>query len=188
MPQGPFPTLETERLSLRQFHIQDARRVQQLAGAPELAKSTFLPHPYKNGIAERWIMSLIDDFRNDRVVNFAMELKASGELIGSIGIVLEMQHNRGDLGYWVGMPYWGSGYCTEAGHAVVRYGFEDLKLNRLAAPHFANNPASGRVLQKLGMMHEGTRKQHYYRFGEYLDAELYGLVREDYFKTRTKIG
>ncbi|MFK7845707.1 MAG: GNAT family N-acetyltransferase [Rhodothermales bacterium] len=182
MPDGTFPTLETKRLVLRQFHIQDARRVQRLAGSEELARSTFLPHPYKNGIAERWILSLMDDFKKDRIVNFAIVLKETDELIGSIGIVLEMAHNRGDLGYWVGMPYWGCGYCTEAGHAVLKYGFDVMALNRIAAPHFSSNPASGRVLQKLGMQHEGTRRQHYYRFGKYEDAEVYGLLKEEYAK------
>ena len=180
MPEGKFPRLETDRLVLRQFHIQDAKRVQKLAGEPEMAASTFLPHPYKDGIAERWILSLVDDFKNDRLVNFAIDLKSSGLLIGSIGLVLEMPHNRGDLGYWVGMPYWGQGLCTEAGHAVLKYGFNVLGLNRIAAPHFSSNPASGRVLQKLGMSHEGMRRQHYLRFGKYEDAEMYGLLKEDY--------
>ena len=180
MPAGRFPNLETQRLILRQFHIQDAKRVQKLAGEPEMAASTFLPHPYKDGIAERWILSLVDDYKKDRIVNFAIDLKETGVLIGSIGLVLDMQHNRGDLGYWVGMPFWGSGYCTEAGRAVLKYGFEGLGLNRIAAPHFSSNPASGRVLQKLGMRHEGTRRQHYLRFGKYEDAEVYGLLKEGF--------
>lgn len=124
----------------------------------------------------------MDDFKKDRIVNFAIVLKETDELIGSIGIVLEMAHNRGDLGYWVGMPYWGCGYCTEAGHAVLKYGFDVMELNRIAAPHFSSNPASGRVLQKLGMQFEGTRRQHYYRFGKYEDADVYGLLREEYAK------
>lgn len=180
MPLDKFPRLETERLVLRQFHINDARRVQRLAGEWAVAKSTFIPHPYKNGIAERWILGLIEDYKKDRVVNFAIEVKSTGELIGSIGLVLEMAHNRGDLGYWVGVPYWGKGYCTEAGRAILAYGFGVLDLNRIAAPHFSSNPASGRVLQKLGMKHEGTRRQHYLHFGKFEDAELYGLLREEY--------
>ncbi len=180
MPSDNFPRLETERLVLRQFHISDARRVQTLAGEWELARTTFLPHPYKNGIAERWILSLIDDYKKDRIVNFAVDLKETGALIASVGLVLEMAHNRGDLGYWIGMPYWGNGYCTEAGRAVLEYGFNQLELNRIAAPHFSSNPASGRVLQKLGMQHEGTRRQHYFRFGKYEDAEVYGILRSEF--------
>ncbi len=180
MPTGSFPRLETERLILRQFHINDAIRVQEFAGTLELARSTFLPYPYKDGVAERWILSLMDDYKQDRITNFAVELKETNQLIGSIGLVLEMTHNRGDLGYWIGLPYWGCGYCTEAGRAVIAYGFNDLKLNRISAPHFSSNPASGRVLQKLGMQHEGTHRQYYYRFGKYEDAEVYGLLREEY--------
>lgn len=180
MPEGAFPKLETERLILRQFSIQDAKRVQHLAGAEELARSTFLPHPYKDGIAERWILSLIDEYKKDRIVNFAVDLKETNTLIGSIGIQLEIGHSRGELGFWMGLPYWGQGYCTEAGQAVLQYGFNDLMLNRIGASQFSSNPASGRVLQKLGMNHEGTQRQFYFRFGKYEDAEVYGLLREEY--------
>ena len=160
--------------------MNDAADVQRLAGTRELARSTFLPHPYKDGEAEMWIMSQYEDYKHQRMVNFAIVLKEANVLIGSVGLELEMAHLRAQLGYWVGLPYWNKGYCTEAAKEVVMYGFERLHLNRIYAPHFKSNPASGKVLKKIGMLHEGTQRQHYLRFGQFEDAELYGLMREEY--------
>jgi len=176
----PFPELRTERLVLRQFHIRDAGRVRELASARELAVGTFLPHPYKEGMAERWILSLIDDYEKDRMINFAIDLAGNGLLIGSMGIVLDLTHNHGQLGYWIGLPFWNKGYCSEAAQAVLAFGFGVVGLNRIWAPHFKSNPASGRVLQKIGMQYEGCQRQQFRRFGRYEDAELYGIVRGDF--------
>ena len=77
------------------------------------------------------------------------------------------------------MPYWGRGYATEAARAVVRYGFDTLALERIAARAFCRNPASSRVLRKIGMRHEGTQRKALPKYGELLDTELYAILRED---------
>lgn len=177
-----FPELKTERLLLRRFRIQDAARVKELASVKELAVSTLLPHPYKKGMAERWIMSQMDDYKNDRMINFAIVLLEEDVLIGSIGLELVMAHRHGQLGYWIGLPYWNRGVCTEAAQALVAYGFEELGLNRIWAPHFKSNPASGRVLEKIGMQYEGCQRQQYFRFGQYEDVNHYGILRSEYEK------
>lgn len=178
-----YPILDTDRLQLRQFELSDARETRELAGPQEMAKTTFLPHPYKDGEAERWIMSQYEDFKHNRMVNFAIELKETGALIGSIGLQLELLHQRAQLGFWVGMPYWNKGYCTEAAREVITFGFDKLRLNRIYAIHFGTNPASGRVLKKIGMSHEGTQKQHFIRFGQVEDAEMYGMMKSCYRAT-----
>ena len=175
-----YPQLATKRLKLRQFQLGDAPTVKKLAGARELAVSTFLPHPYKEGEAEIWIMNQYEEFKHNRLVNFAIELKDSGTLIGSMGLQLEINHRRAQLGFWIGLPYWNKGYCTEAGLKVIAYGFNQLSLNRIYALHFASNPASGKVLGKIGMVYEGSQKQHHVRFGRFEDAELYGLLKADF--------
>ena len=172
-----FPRLQTERLLLRQFHMRDAGRVTELAGARELAVTTFLPHPYKNGMAERWILSQIGDYEAERLVNFAILVRESETLIGSIGLELDPGNERAQLGYWIGLPYWNKGYCTEAAQAVVDYGFENLGLRRIHAPVFKSNPASMRVLEKIGMEYEGCQRSHYKHFGKWEDLVLYGMVR-----------
>jgi [ribosomal protein S5]-alanine N-acetyltransferase len=84
------------------------------------------------------------------------------------------------MGYWIGKQYWGHGYCTEAAGAVVKYGFDVLRLNRLYAIHFTRNPASGRVMQKISMKHEGHLRQDQKRWGKFEDLEIYGILKSEF--------
>jgi ribosomal-protein-alanine N-acetyltransferase len=175
------PTLQTERLVLREFELEDAPDVRRLAGEPEIARMTLLiPHPYEEGMAEAWISSQRPAYEAGEHVNFAVTLRGEGTLVGSITLGLNPRDDNGELGYWIGVPYWGRGYCTEAAREVVRYGFEDLGLHRIHASHFGSNPASGRVMQKIGMSYEGTRREHYKKWGEYEDRVDYGLLAGEY--------
>ena len=84
------------------------------------------------------------------------------------------------MGYWVGKPFWGRGYCTEAGRAVLEYAFRQLGLLRVHACFFARNPASGKVMKKLGMQPEGCRRGHVMKWGKLEDLELAGILKEDW--------
>lgn len=175
------PTLETERLILRPFSLEDSERVSELAGVKEIAENTTtIPHPYEREMAEAWIGMHKEQFKKGENVVFAVCLKRSGELIGAMGLILKQDHDRGELGYWIGLPYWNHGYCTEAARAVIAYGFETFNLNRIAAIHFTRNPASGRVLEKIGMHFEGVHRQEIKRWGEYQDVACYGMLREEF--------
>ena len=175
------PTLETERLILRAFTIADGPQVQKLAGAREVAEMTLLiPHPYPQGAAEEWIASQPADAARGTGYVFAVVEKSSGELVGAIGLTCSPVHNRAEVGYWFGVPYWGRGYCTDAAKEVLKFGFESLNLNRIYACHFGTNPASGRVMQKAGMRYEGLLRKHHYKWGNYIDSVCYGITAEDY--------
>ena len=175
------PTLQTDRLILRPFASTDADDVQRLAGAKEIADTTLrIPHPYEDGVAEDWIASHPAQFDEGKLANFAIALRETGELVGSIGLTIKLQHQSAELGYWVGLPYWGRGYCTEAARAVLRYGFEQLGLNRIHAHHFARNPASGRVMEKIGMQREGLLRQAVRKQDAYEDLPAFAILKEDY--------
>lgn len=178
------PTLTTERLILRQFQATDAPDVQRLAGAKEVAAGTFLPHPYEDGMAEQWIASQRQDYESGKGVTFAIVLTTGHTLMGSISLEIISTHQHARLGYWLGVPYWNHGYCTEAVRAILTYGFTQLNLHRIYSPHFLGNPASGRVLQKAGMTYEGRMREHYVRFGQSVDVELYGMLKQE-FGTRS---
>ena len=176
-----IPRLETTRLVLRSFSPDDAMEVERLAREREIAAGTLnIPHPYPEGAARQWIVTHPPNFEAGLSVNFCIERAADGALLGSVGMGLERSHERAELGYWIGRPYWGEGYATEAAAAVVAYGFEALGLNRIYAYHFHNNPASGRVLEKVGMTYEGCRRQHTLKWGEYLDNVAYGILRSEW--------
>ena len=174
------PTLTSDRLLLRPFTLADAPVVQRLAGDRDIASTTLnIPHPYEDGMAETWIGGHQERFDKGELASFAVVLR-DGTLIGAIGLHIDQQHERAELGYWIGKPYWGQGYCTEAGRAVVHYGLETLGLNRIQARHLARNPASGRVMQKIGMRYEGYLRQHVIKWGVLEDIELYAILKSEY--------
>jgi ribosomal-protein-alanine N-acetyltransferase len=180
-PTGVQPTLGTERLNLRPFRLADAPEVQRLAGDRAIAETTaVIPHPYPDGAAETWIASHADRFASGESVALAITRRDGGTLLGAIGLEINPEMQRAELGYWVGRPYWNHGYCTEATLAVVRFAFEDLRLRRVFAQHYGRNPASGRVMQKAGMRHEGTLRQHTVKWGVVDDMEVYGVLREEW--------
>ena len=111
---------------------------------------------------------------------FAVTIQEGEELVGAVGLSIVHEHKRGELGYWMGVPYWNQGFCTEAARAVVAYGFEELKLNKICANHFVTNPASGRVMIRIGMTHEGVFRSHLEKWGEYIDMVCYGILQSEY--------
>lgn len=184
--QTKQPELLTERLRLRPFTLADAPRVQKLAGDAAIADTTYnIPHPYETGMAEAWIGYHPHDFDAGINATFAIALLKTDELLGAIGLSIKKMHQRAEMGYWIGVPYWGKGYCTEAARAMLKYGFRQLQLNRIVAEHFARNPASGRVMQKLGMTFEGTLRQHMQKGAQFEDMKVYGILRDEFVTLAT---
>jgi RimJ/RimL family protein N-acetyltransferase len=177
LPQTTQPTLATTRLRLRPFALSDAGDVQRLAGAREVFDTTVnIPHPYPDGAAEAWIATHAEGFASGASVTFAIAPKDAPGIVGAVGLTIARAHARAELGYWLGQPWWGRGLMTEAARAVLRYGFAVLALNRIQATHFVRNPASGRVMQKIGMRYEGRLLQ-YFKKGEGLeDVETYAAL------------
>ncbi len=176
-----IPALQTERLILRPFAAADAAEVMRLAGDRALADTTLhIPHPYEKGMAEQWIGRHAENFKNDQGITWAVTRREDGALLGAISLMAMVKGREAELGYWIGKPYWTKGYCTEAGGAVLRYAFRELALGRVYASHFTRNPASGRVMQKIGKRHEGCRRQHVMKWGKVEDLEVYGIGREEW--------
>jgi RimJ/RimL family protein N-acetyltransferase len=178
---APFPTLSTARLTLRGFTLADARDVQRLAGERAIAETTLLiPHPYPDGAAESWISTHAEAWEQRRAVAFAITDRANGALLGAIGLGIEPAHAAAELGYWIAVPAWGRGYATEAARAVVDFGFRELHLNRVHARYFTRNPASGRVLAKVGFRPEGLSPQAVRRFERFEDIAFCGVLQRDW--------
>ena len=109
------PPLLTERLLLRSLTLEDATDVQRLAGDRDIAATLpNMPHPYEDGMAEKWIRSCYEKFEKDEALHFAITLSIDKNLIGGIGLRLDQENENGEIGYWIGKPYWNRGYCTEA--------------------------------------------------------------------------
>jgi len=172
-----LPTLETERLVLRPFHLSDGPRVKELAGAREVYETTLLiPHPYPERAAEKWIAGHASQFLEDGGLTLAVTLKGEASLIGAIGLGANSMHRRAELGYWIGVSYWGNGYCTEAARAVIAYGFSSLGYHKIRAHHLACNPASGRVMAKAGMRKEAELEDEVCKDGIFHTIHVYSAI------------
>lgn len=155
--------------------------MQRLAGVREVADSTLrIPHPYLDGAAEAWIATHPSRWAAREELALAITLKDGGELVGAVGLVFEPAHDKAELGYWIGVPFWRRGLATEAASGLVDFGFKALGLARVQAHHMSRNPASGRVLLKLGMRREGTSPRAVKKNGRYEDIVFYGILRRDW--------
>lgn len=174
-------SINTDRLRLRPFRLEDAPTVQRLAGDWDVAKMTLnIPHPYEDGMAEQWIEAVRAGMKNGDIVTFAIVSKTDDALVGAVSLRVNKASRWAELGYWIGKPYWNNGFGTEAARALVEYGFCELGLNRIQARHMIDNPASGRIMQKVGMTREGTLRQAGFRGGSFHDLVLYAILRDEF--------
>lgn len=175
------PVLVTERLRLRWLDQRDLPRFCELAGAPEVFETTLhVPSPYTIAHAREFMEHQRRAWERGQAYLVAIAMRESDEVIGAIGLELRRAMDRGELGFWVGVPYWNRGYATEAAGAVLGFGFEHLRLNRIWAGHFAGNEASGRVQQKLGMKFEGVLRQALKKGNTYHDDVVHAVLREEF--------
>jgi RimJ/RimL family protein N-acetyltransferase len=182
---GP-PTLHTERLVLRELRLEDARAVATRAGDRRVARYLIaVPSPYPITLATRWITGRIAWWLQGRGVTLAIARRAApDDLLGSVSLRRFTRDRRAELGYWLGADAWGYGFATEAANALLDFGFAELGLSRIYAHVLEGNAASCRVLDKLGMINEGIRRQHVRKGKKLLDVVLYGMLRDEWQQHR----
>lgn len=164
------PVLNTARLTLRPFRLGDASRFVGLAGDLAVARMTSdIPHPLYIWQCRRWLRQARGEVR------FAVEHQ--GELIGGVGYFCH-RTRVGELGFWLGQAYWGKGFATEASRAVVTYAFTTGHLDALTSANFIDNPASARILTKLGFTANGRMRTQSIARGHEIDCTTWRLERE----------
>ncbi len=174
------PILATARLVLRPFEPADAPEVRRLAGERDIASMTLtIPHPYEPGQAESWIRTHAGLYEAGEGIVFAIARKEDRRLVGATGLRIDQRNLQAEIGYWIGRPYRRNGYASEAAAALVRHAFNGLGLRRVIAHHFARNPASGRVLEKIGMTREGLLRQHILKWDRFEDVVIFGILAEE---------
>ncbi|MBL8885165.1 MAG: GNAT family N-acetyltransferase [Phycisphaerales bacterium] len=175
------PEIETGRLVLNALEMTDCARVASLAGDKRIYEMTLLiPHPYEPHHAEGWISTHPGHWarwREDWTMNFAIRSKVSDELMGAIGLVGVPRHKRAEMGYWLGVPFWGQGFMSEAARAVVGFAFETLGVNRLEAGVFDGNEASAKVLRKAGFVEEGVLRARFLKDGKFVDERMFANLK-----------
>jgi len=169
-------TIETERLVLRPLRASDAGPLTLHASDARLARMTAaIPHPYPPGAAEAFIEGTANGRRREEV--WAIDATPCGgeELIGVIGY----REGPAGLGYWVGQPYWNSGFATEAVAALVRHLFETRGLDAIETAVFTDNDASAAVLLKNGFAETGRTSIYSVARGEAVPARVFRLDAPD---------
>ncbi len=156
--------LESERLILRPPRPCDIAGMLVWLGDYNVSKNlSMVPHPYQEEDAENFVAGIGPRREGNHHV-FSILRKSDDQFIGGIGLHedVDLQGKKGgfEFGYWLGMPFWGQGHATEAAHRLVRFAFEDLGQTEIHAGWFADNPASGHVLAKLGARHNGSHLRH----------------------------
>ena len=168
--------LETERLILRPFTLDDLKAAHSWGGNPENIFYMGWGPNSKEGTKE-FLTSTKPG------ADFAVILKQGGKVIGSCGIYPNNDNDTAELGWILHMDYWKHGYGTELGRELIRYGFESLKLRRITAPCAAINYGSCRVMERNGMRREALHIKAFWSRIEkkWIDEARYAILAEEYF-------
>lgn len=172
--------IETERLILRPLTLNDAEDMfNNWANNENVCK--FLTWPAYTDVNEvkKTISKWVEEYEDNRRYHWGIELKEIGQVIGTIrGGIIKEEIGDIEVGYCIGEEYWNQGIVTEAFKALIDYFFYEIGANRISANHDVKNPASGKVMRKCGLVHEGTKKKGGYNQQGVCDIAIYALVKE----------
>jgi RimJ/RimL family protein N-acetyltransferase len=173
-----LPTIDTARLRLRPMLDADIPAHYAVFSDPEVARY-WSREPWTDiAQAEESLRAIMAGCEDGSEARFGIELLATGELIGNVGLHhFFAQNRRCEIGYALASQHWGQGYATEALRAAIRHGFDALDLNRIEADIDPRNIGSARVLEKLGFRKEGYMPERWIVFGEFADTVNYGLLK-----------
>lgn len=171
-----IPRLEGARVHLRPFARTDAERISALLATPDVSATTLnLPYPYPDDAATAWIATHAQRARGGSLT-WAIVRSHDNRLMGAITLGITASHRRGNLGYWIGVPFWNHGYMSEVVRLVTAYGLDDRHLVRVQAGCFPRNGASRRVLEKAGFMLEGILRGYVLKDGTPEDVAMYARL------------
>ena len=184
--------LETERLILRRFVLEDLEQIYYNCWSdPDVWKWTnYAPMPHIGDVqnaANMFTKNWLDAYERPDRYSWAIQLKSTGEVIGRyFGMHPDDRVSQVELAYEIGRNWWNQGYMTEATKKVIDFFLRDVGFNRVYAIHASANPASGRVMQKSGMVYEGTLRQAHKCNNGIFDEVRYSILAEDYLGGRRK--
>lgn len=183
-PQDFFarlPILQTDRLILRKLTMRDASDMYRYCQDREVARHVLWEAHSSILETRAYLRYILYQYRNGEPGSWGIVLRDTGRVIGTIGYMSYSPDNATvEVGYSLAREQWGKGLMTEALRAVIDESFRTLKLHRIEAMHFTDNPASGRVMEKCGMTHEGHLRERICCKGQFRDVEMWGILRKDW--------
>jgi ribosomal-protein-alanine N-acetyltransferase len=179
-----LPTLETDRLIQRKMTPNDAEAIFAYASDPEVTLYVSWETHRKIGDSESFLRSVVEGYEKGEAAEWGIAYKGDGRFVGGCGVVgWDLDHARAELGYVLSREYWGRGLMSEAVRAIISFGFKGMDLNRIEARCIMQNTASARVMEKAGMLYEGTLRQREFIKGAYRDMKLYAILRSEYLRS-----
>ena len=179
------PILETERLILRSLKMTDAQKVFNNWLSDERISDNRVSAAHKSvSETKRKLEKIVKNYSKNDFCWWGIEQKVDGELIGEIDLYgFDNTTGNCEVSYSIGYDWWNKGYATEALSVVVEFGFRQMNVHKIAAAHNTDNPASGKVMKKVGMIQEGVIR-HMIRNAknQYKDCAVYGILQEEYWK------
>ena len=168
--------LVTSRLLLRVLREKDLPALVAVAGERRIADTTIsVPHPFSDADG----LSLIARAQSAHARGFGI-FDSGGSLVGYAGLHhIDLAHAEAEISFWIGSLWEGRGFVTEAAHRLMRFGFNELKLNRICAFHMVRNPASERVLSRLGFTEEGRLRERVRKWDAFEDVKVWSRLRHD---------
>ena len=177
----PFPVLQTARLRLRRVTHADVPAIFSMRSSPELMRYLDRTPAQSEDEALELFQKIDGGLRNNDGITWAITEHASPELIGSIGYWrIDKDNHRAEVGYMLQQRHHRKGYMQEALHAVLRYGFTDMRLHSVEANVNPHNQASIGLLLRNGFVKEAHFKENYYYDGKFLDSVIYSLLSHQF--------
>lgn len=175
-------TFVTNRLIIRAFVPQDAGPMyRNWASDPEVTKYLTWPTHESEEVSAQVVSSWVEQNSNPAYYQWAIVWKETMEAIGSISVVaMDETIGQATIGYCIGKAWWHQGVMTECFSAVIAFLFEEVGVNRIEAAHDVDNPRSGMVMEKCGLVCEGTRRQGGRNNQGIVDMKTYAVLRQDY--------
>jgi RimJ/RimL family protein N-acetyltransferase len=145
-----------------------------------------MPFPYRRKDAEQFVAAAAESYRDGTRLALAVIRRESDELMGGFGLnTINWAHRHAELGYWLGRPFWGQGYGREAIEEMLRVCFVSLRLHRVEASTYAGNDRSQGLLQKVGFLPEGVRREVFWQQQRWKDDVVFGLTVDDWRRHRS---
>ncbi|WP_088042961.1 GNAT family N-acetyltransferase [Bacillus sp. EAC] len=176
-----FPTLESERIRLRKLTSHDAESLFNYASNPEVTKYVTWETHHTIEDSKQFINYVLELYKESKIAPFAIEDKSTGKLIGTADFVSwNTNHHNGEIGYVLSPDYWGKGIVPEVVNLLLKFGFNQMNMERIQARCFVENNASERVMQKVGMKFEGISRHAMFIKGQFVDLKIYAIIKNDY--------
>lgn len=178
------PMIETKRLILRKIEMNDARRMFDYIFSDRRVMDNLIKGPHKE-ISETIdrLTEITNHYVSENFCYWGIEMKESGELIGTIDLYnIDDGTENCEVGYNIGFNWWNQGYGSEALHAIIEFAFRFMNIHKISATHNIDNPASGRIMLKVGMKREGIIRHMIRKNNHYKDCGIYGILQQEYLE------